>query len=226
MVQLRRSGLADGGIGYRYRYSYKTGCVKTQPDELEYLLPVAEGRTTDIGSLFYIGEIINEEKPAGFYSLSFSAENGDKVYAARGGTVVEVVDEHEDSELEKYFTSNYNYVRVVHDDCTFANYRHLKKGSITVRPGDKIYAGDPFAQVVPRKGSEDPRFRLMITYLNSEHGKNEKAGYWKYVVPEFRTGNKTFAELKAGQSYGSVHPEKVITQEMRRAERRHWKRRH
>jgi len=225
LVRLKKSGLSQGGIGFGYRYSYNVGCLDTEPDDIEYLIPIAEGQQTEIGDLYYIGELINEEEPDGFYSLSFSSTNGADVYAARSGTVVDVVDEYDDSQLDKYFTSEYNYVRVVHDDCTFANYRHLKKGSITVRIGDKITAGEPLAKVVPRGGSEDPKFRLMITYRNESYEKGTDTEYWKYVTPVFRSGNEESVMLKPGQSYIAIHPDDVITQEMGFFERRRWKRR-
>lgn len=226
IVRLEKTGISDGSIGYGYRYSISSGCLDTEPSNgFEYLLPVAEGKQTNIANLFYIGEVINKESPEDFYSLTFSAENGDNVYATRKGTVTKVVDIYEDSNLDKYFTSEYNYVQVVHDDCTFANYRHLKKGTITVSEGHQISPGDAIAKVVPRNGPEKPQFRLMISYRNPDYERgNAEIEYWSYVKPLFRTGNEKMAELKNNQQYVSVHPNEVITQEMGWFERRRWKR--
>lgn len=227
IVRLEKTGISAGGIGYRYRYNISEGCLDTEPSEdLEYLLPVAEGKQTSVQNLYYLGELIDQKGPEDFYSLTFTAENGDEVYAARKGTVIRVVDQHDDNNLDKYFTSEYNYVRVVHDDCTFASYRHLKKGSITVTEGDDVFAGEPIAEVVPREGGEKPQFRLMINYRNPEYERgNEEEEYWSYVTPMFRTGNQEMVELKNNQPYLSIHPNDVITQEMGFFERRRWKRR-
>lgn len=227
IVRLEKTGLSDGGIGYGYRYSINRGCLDTEPsNDIEYLLPVAEGRQTEVRNLYYIGELVDKESPEDFYSLTFSAENGDNVYATRKGTVVKVVDIHDDSNLDKYFTSDYNYVQVVHDDCTFASYRHLKKGTITVTEGDEVYAGEPIAKVVPREGTDKPQFRLMINYRNPDYEKgNDEVEYWSYVTPLFRTGSEKFVELQNDKPYLAIHPNDVITQEMGWFERRRWKRR-
>lgn len=226
IVRLEKTGVSDGSISYRYSYRISRGCLDTEPsDDFEYLLPVAEGKQTKIANLYYLGELINQESPEDFYSLTFSAEDGDNVYATRKGTVIKVMDTHEDFNLDKYFTREYNYVQVVHDDCTFASYRHLKKGSITVTEGDQIYAGEPIAKVVPRNSSEYPQFRLMINYRNPDFKRgNDETEYWSYVTPLFRTENEEFVELKNNQPYISVHPNEVITQEMGWFERRRWKR--
>jgi hypothetical protein len=225
ILTLEKSGISDRGVRYRYRYSYSLGCLDTEPDtDLEYLLPIADKNTTTVFDLFYIGELVNEEEPDGFYSLGFTAKSGDNVYASRGGTVIEVVDEFDNSEVEKYFSSNYNYVRVVHDDCTFASYRHLKKGSILVDEGDKIHAGDPIGSVVPRESPEDARFRFMVNYKNDDYVRGGEEDYWNYLVPKFRTKDSKKVELQPSSQYQAVHPVDVITQEMGWFERRRWKR--
>lgn len=225
LVKLRKSGGNTGGISYRYRYSYNLGCHNTKPDEeLEYLLPVAEGNTTKIFKLFYIGELVNDETPDGFYSLGFSANDTDSVFASRGGTVSRIRDEFADTELDNYFTSNYNYVEVVHKDCTFGMYRHLKKGSILVEPGDVIDAGEPIGQVVPRGEEEPAQFRFILTYKNDDYQKDDDSGYWNYAVPLFRTSSAKKVTLEPQMEYVSVHPTDLITQEMGWLERRRWKR--
>jgi hypothetical protein len=223
ITKLKKSGLVDGSVNYRYRYSYKPGCFDTKPKDLEYLLPVKEGNQTMINTLFYVGEIVGKKSPEDYYGLIFSAENGDMIYTARGGTVIQVEQDYENNELDNYYSKNYNFVRILHDDCTIASYRQLKKGTIVVKPGDKINAGDRIAEVVPRK-NEKPGFRLFITYLNPDHGTTEDESYNKYVVPKFRTGSLENIELQTANNYFSVHPTKLITQEMGWFEKRRWKR--
>jgi|AntRauTorcE11897_2_1112592.scaffolds.fasta_scaffold00048_36 murein DD-endopeptidase MepM/ murein hydrolase activator NlpD len=225
ILTLEKSGISDRGVRYRYRYSYSLGCYNTEPDtELEYLLPIANKKTTTVFDLYYIVELVNEEEPDGFYSLGFTAKSGDLVFASRGGTVTDVVDEFDNSEVEKYFSSNYNYVRVVHDDCTFGSYRHLKKGSIAVQPGDEIYAGSPIGKVVPRDTPEGARFRFMLNYKNDDYVQGGEEDYWNYLVPKFRTKTAKKTQLQPNSEYTSTHPVDLITQEMGWFERRRWKR--
>jgi hypothetical protein len=227
LLKLRRNSRASSGPRYQYRYSYRMGCYKTKPDDdIEYLLPVAEGKTTDIFKLSYVGELVNEEAPDDFYALGFTAQNNDTVFAARGGTVSRVVNEYADAELDNYFTANYNYIEVVHEDCTFGTYRHLKKGSLLVKPGDWVEAGAPLAQTVPRGDGNPAKFRFSLVYKNDDYTKGGDEGYWKYTVPLFRTASAKKVKLLPQHSYKSVHPAEVITQEMGWLERRRWKRKH
>lgn len=227
LVKLRKSGGNNAGPRYRYRYSYNLGCYNTHPDEeLEYLLPVAEGNTTRIMKLSYVGKLVDQEEPEGFYALGFTADDDDTVFTTRSGTVSRVINKYKDAELSNYFTSNYNYVEIVHDDCTFGMYKHLKKDSFYVEAGDVVEAGAPLAKVVPRAGDKPAKFRFSLIYKNDEYTKGDKTSYWNYARPSFRTSTSKKVILQPDQEYVSVHPEEVITQEMGWLERRRWKRKH
>ena len=225
LLELKKSGLSDSGVRFNYSYSYNIGCMDTDPDDLEYLLPIAEGKTTEVFGLSYIGEMFDKEPPEDFYALGFNAEPGDTVFASRSGFVARVVNEYQDKETENFFTSNYNYVQLVHEDCTFASYSHLKKDGIFVNKGDKITAGEPIGIVASTEESERVGFRMSLIYRNDDYRKGTDDPYWNYAVPKFRTSVEKKAKLKKDHVYRAVHPVDVITQEMGWFERRRWKKR-
>ncbi|WP_421773195.1 M23 family metallopeptidase [Gracilimonas sp.] len=225
VLEIEKSGMADSYVRFSYTYSYNIGCMDTEPDELEYLLPVGKGKATEIFGLSHIGEMFDKETPDDFYALGFRAEAGDTVYASRGGTITDIEVDHDDSETENYFTSNYNYVQIVHEDCTFGSYSHLKKDGILVEVGDDIVAGDPIGIVASKEDEAEIGFRFTLAYKNDDYRSGSDDKYWNYSVPLFRTSVEKSAKLKPDHMYRAVHPVDIITQEMGWFERRRWKKR-
>ncbi|WP_428235609.1 M23 family metallopeptidase [Gracilimonas sp.] len=225
LLEIKKSGLSDSYVRFSYTYSYNIGCLDTEPDDLEYLLPVAEGKATEIFGLSHIGELFDKETPDDFYALGFRAEAGDTVYASRGGVITDIEVDHDDSETENYFTSNYNYVQIVHEDCTFGSYSHLKKGGILVQKGDEVVAGDPIGIVASKDDETEIGFRFTLAYKNDDYRGGSDDKYWNYAVPLFRTSVEKNAKLKPDHIYRAVHPVDIITQEMGWFERRRWKKR-
>ncbi len=225
LLKIKKSGLSDSYVRFSYTYSYNIGCLDTDPDELEYLLPVAQGKATKIFGLNHIGRLFDKETPDDFYAIGFRAEAGDTVYASRGGVITDIEVDHNDSETENYFTSNYNYIQVVHEDCTFGSYSHLKKDGILVQKGDEVMAGDPIGIVASKEDETEIGFRFKLTYRNDDYRRGSDDNYWNYAVPLFRTTDEESARLKPGHTYRAVHPVDIITQEMGWLERRRWKKR-
>ena len=224
LTTLERSGLQDGAIRFRYRYSYNLGCHETKPDEdIEYLLPIAEGKETTAYELTHIAEYIKKESRGDFYGLSFSANHGDTIFAARRGIVGRYEMQFEDEEVSKNYTTKENNLEVIHEDCTFGQYKILKKGSLLVNPGERVEAGQPLAVVPPNENPSKEHFRFLVIYRNPNPDELENR-YWKYVKPVFRTSVLKSVSPENGVSYKAVHPEEVITKEMSRRERRRWRR--
>ena len=71
--------------------------------------------------------------------MDFAAPIGTPVFAARGGTVMQVESDFDKAglNLEKY-GSRANYVRIVHDDGSMALYAHLREGGVLVRVGQRV----------------------------------------------------------------------------------------
>lgn len=231
IVTLKKFGLTDGDIGFGYRVGYVEGCHDSKPDnDIEYILPLDEGASTEMVSIGYAGEYIDKDAPEDFYVLGFSAEENDTVYASRRGTVTKIVDEYEDSAMQgngqatRVFMANRNYIQVVHEDCTFGTYNWLKKGGMLVHEGDFVEAGEPIAVVTSRSGNKGHGFVFSLMNKKIEYEGTRINGEWEYLVPLYRTNLGKHTKLEVGKEYVSVHPEDVITKEMSRRERRRWRR--
>lgn len=214
---------------YRYRYRTHTGCLDTEPDDIEYLLPYPEEVKARAGELSYVYDRIGHDTPDDWYSIVFYMEDESIIHASRKGTVISI----RDGENSKYeglvFSSNRNYVVVAQDDCTFARYSIFRDDKIFVDVGDTVYPGDPLGEMAGEEFSFGNQIRLLIHYRNDESvtfkpEDSEGIHNWHYVRPKFRTDTGMSLIPEPGTEYISIHPEDVITEEMGRRERRRWRR--
>ena len=82
------------------------------------------------------------------YAVDFGVPVGTSVLAARDGMVIEVRDGFTVGRPDPAFAEKVNFISILHDDGTFAQYAHLAARSAGVRPGERIGAG----QVIGRSG--------------------------------------------------------------------------
>lgn len=130
----------QGRIGYSVSYSYARGNPLTanHDDEFRYVVPFAHGEKRRLsqgfgGRFSHYGE--NE------YAIDFEMPEGTPVFAARDGIVAEVKEDSRVGGTSASYSDDANYVLVMHDDGSFANYVHLRYGGAEVEPGDRVTAG-------------------------------------------------------------------------------------
>ncbi len=88
---------------------------------------------------------------------------GTGVYAARGGTVIQIATDNftsgqdPDSDLARA-----NIVRVLHDDGTMSLYGHLNWNSIRVRPGQRVGRGEYIADSGNTGFSTGPHLHFVV----------------------------------------------------------------
>ena len=75
------------------------------------------------------------------YAFDFGMPVGTPVVAARGGTVLQVVDGFPEGGFDPKFANRVNIVSVLHDDGTIGAYGHFSAG-IAVREGQIVAAGE------------------------------------------------------------------------------------
>ncbi len=85
------------------------------------------------------------------------------VFAARGGTVVEVAHRNfRGGDDRDRFGAQANLVRILHDDGSFALYAHLSWDSIRVRPGQRVARGEPIAASGNTGFSTGPHLHFVV----------------------------------------------------------------
>jgi len=107
------------------------------------------------------------------YAFDFSLPDGSAIVAARGGVVGDVVEN---------LTKNYNpcdpatpkadgpanYVRIDHQDGTYAYYAHLKTNTVPVAVGDQIGRGAPVGQADNTGRSCGPHLHFQVSTVKTQ----------------------------------------------------------
>lgn len=128
--------------GYRIRSAAAFGDI-TQTgydEEYAYDLPYKKGEAHAIHQ-GYNGQLSHQNENA----LDFTMPEGTPVLAARGGTVVKVVENNTQNCLRPECRDYNNYILICHSDGTFSEYVHLLHNGAKVKPGDAVRQGDLIA---------------------------------------------------------------------------------
>lgn len=124
-----------------YAYQYQLGDTRARPDlDFPYRLPFPPGPAHLI-SQAYGGLLPTHNTPSAYYAVDIVMPRGTPVLAARAGTVIEVVQKFGEGGRDPSFLDKANYVRILQSDGTLAEYVHLTKDSVRVRPGQHVLAG-------------------------------------------------------------------------------------
>jgi murein DD-endopeptidase MepM/ murein hydrolase activator NlpD len=108
------------------------------PAESPYVLPYPVGARYEVLQAYCYDRGSHGNQLA----YDFLMNEGSPVTAARAGIVAGLEDRWPDSDWD---SSHFNYLLIRHDDGSVAFYAHLRLGSMQVRLGDAVDAGDRIA---------------------------------------------------------------------------------
>jgi murein DD-endopeptidase MepM/ murein hydrolase activator NlpD len=122
---------------YNTNWTYFYGWRADKLDDFLYTLPFREGYAFRVAQGFN-GQFSHQ----GIDALDFALPEGSVICAARGGTVIEVVQSNTQGGTTEDMKTKANRIVILHDDGTTAKYAHLKFNGASVKVGDKVRAGD------------------------------------------------------------------------------------
>lgn len=96
--------------------------------------------------------------PKGRYAVDVGMPVGTPIIAARAGTVVSINNNQSGAKPNPAG----NYVRILHDDGTMTVYLHLQKGSVQVKPGDRVGVGAQLARSGNTGRSTGPHLHFVV----------------------------------------------------------------
>tara|TARA_R110000868_G_scaffold61955_1_gene187739 strand:- start:600 stop:1541 length:942 start_codon:yes stop_codon:yes gene_type:complete len=219
------------GIGFSYSYTFIDGNSRAKPEtDFKYILPFKDGKKITVRTLNYLGKKFGNTEPKNWASFQFLAEPNDTVYASRKGMVVKIVDEfNSDLTAEYNFKNKSNYIIIEHEDGTLARYGVLKKNSIMVKLGSKVYPLTPLAIAGSYDKPENSQLRFSVYYLdpdilelnnNKSTLKNQKH-YYIYVNPLFYNGeDDSTTKLIPNNDYITFCNNAIIEAEMTKREKK------
>jgi murein DD-endopeptidase MepM/ murein hydrolase activator NlpD len=125
--------------------------------------------------------------PKNRYAIDIAMPEGTPIVAARGGVVVKT----ENGQAGRGTDASGNFVRVLHDDGTMGVYLHLKKGSVSVREGQRVAVGSALALSGNTGNSSGPHLHFVVQ-RNTGMGLVSIPYRFKQpmgVLPNFALGN-------------------------------------
>ena len=161
LVQLDAVGeVGVPDISYRILYLHGDPNAVHRTDR-PYRAPFAIANKFVVSQAFPIR--VTHNTADSYYAIDFTMPVGTDIYAARGGTVIEVASTNfrAGSNPEEKGVSA-NLVRILHDDGTIGVYAHLNWNTIRVRPGDKVKRGEYIADSGNTGFSTGPHLHFVV----------------------------------------------------------------
>ncbi len=124
---------------YRSEYVYYMGNIYARHnDRFAYRLPFRKGASYTLSQGFG-GAFSHKDHQE--YALDFTMPEGTPVYAARGGMVVNTEEQYAEGGQNSEYLDKANFVTILHNDDTFADYTHLRYRGVEVQAGQQVRTG-------------------------------------------------------------------------------------
>jgi len=161
LVDVRKED-ARAPISFDYEFQYLPGDPNAQhrPDG-PYRLPFASSSSFAVSQAY--PDTTTHNDPSSSYAIDFVMPIGTNVFAARGGTVIEVASDFHEAGVDAAIDGpRANVVRVLHDDGTMSLYGHLNWNSIRVVPGQRVERGEYLADSGNTGFSTGPHLHFVV----------------------------------------------------------------
>lgn len=177
--------------GMKYSYTFYQGSIYAKHSRnFIYKLPYKKGESYRLDQ-GYGGKFSHRGDSK--YSLDFQMELGTEIYAARAGVVVEIEERYSEGGNDRSLVEKANFISVLHDDGTFAQYSHLKKDGALVKKGQKVRAGDKIGLSGATGFATGPHLHFNVI-------KAKRGGGFQTLPVKFSTKDG-IKELKEGEVY-------------------------
>ena len=186
---------------FNFEYEFVSGNFESaRHDESHvYVLPFQHG-TKHLLSQGYHGKFSHSE-PGREYAIDFTMPENTGIIAARAGTVVTVRTDSNRGGSNKSFEDDGNYITILHNDGSLAEYVHLIRGGAFVRPGQIVEAGDKI-------GLSGNTGRSTGPHLHFHVGVPTASGKLRTLPTRFLSAQKEAISPTQGQIYYAYHPGK------------------
>ncbi|MBS1664851.1 MAG: M23 family metallopeptidase [Bacteroidetes bacterium] len=185
----------SGDTKFNNKIGLRKGCLSPVPNpDFVYLLPIGPTLETQA---FRIN--VNRDSS---YTVRLKMKNDDTIYAARRGIVTAIDVSNTENDAGATTTNNWNFVEIVHADCSFAQYGVLKKDGALVKPGQQVEAGTPIGIVGGDKFGRGSDIRFSVVYPGPQ-GNTQ-------IAPVFWTKGNGKGQLKHGGTYSSEFTKALV----------------
>ncbi len=176
---------------FEYSTTFNFGNVLQEKFDAEFIysLPFEEGKTHLVFQ-GYNGKLSHKDQ----FALDFNLKSGSKVFAARGGIVVEVVNVHDKNCADISCAKYNNRILIMHKDGTFGEYSHLQHLGTFVEKGDIVEQNQEIGFSGNTGYSSGPHLHFAV-FINRIDGKRT------FIKTLFKTSDSEGQFLEEGKSY-------------------------
>lgn len=192
-IEITRFSKINPNAANRFSYQMMTNFGNVLQQEFDrdfvYWLPFESGRTQLVFQ-GYRGKLSHKDADA----LDFNLKTGEKIFAAREGIVVEVVESNTKTCPDISCAKFNNRIIIIHNDGTFAEYSHLKFSGAEVNLGDNIEQGQFIGYSGNTGYSTGPHLHFSV-FINRIDGKRD------YIKTKFKTSGSEATLLEEKKTY-------------------------
>lgn len=195
------------------RFNYQIKTFRSNPTSIidldfPYLIPFEPGTKVRATQIKSIAGFWGSEELKSWLAIGFVAKPGDKVYASRKGTVVEIAGQIKGEEPLYWYNTWNNSITLLQPDGTLICYRNIVSKSLELN--QKIYAGQLIGEIAPSANV------LKILIYQNSLGTDDL----RFIIPQFAVGENELEIVNIAKEYVIVHPNSVRGLEMSKKERR------
>ena len=193
-------------VQLKYKSSYRKGCLHPVfSQDFTYLLPISPGKEAQAYEIWNTANNAGTGQIDSSYTIRLKMKPGDTIYAARRGMVSAVDVSNTENDAGATTTGSWNFVEILHGDCSFGQYGVLKKDGAFVKPGQMVEAGTPIGLVGGDRYGRGSDIRFSVSYYGGQFSAPTPLQFW--------TKKNGKGRLKHGGTYISEYPPAIITQE-------------
>lgn len=179
------------GWDYRSKYRYYMGNIFARHnDAFAYRLPYPKGEVYKVDQGF--GGVFSHQGDLQ-YALDFNMPVGTEIYAARAGKVVLMEESNNRGGASEDMMDYANYITIMHDDGTFADYSHLQYRGVNVELGEEVRMGQLIGYSGATGFATGPHLHFVV--------KKTKRGGGFISIPVKFTTKDGIQVLQEGNSY-------------------------
>ncbi len=181
-------------FAFKYTVSYNFGDVTQENYDTDFVynLPFKKGKSYRVDQ-GYGGAFSHQNQ----FALDFNLKEGDEIFAAREGTVTEIVENFNQHCSSAECAKMNNKIIIMHSDGTFAEYAHLQQYGVEVNLGDQIKKGQFIGYSGNTGFSKGPHLHFSV-FLNRMDGNR------KYIPTKFKTQNSLAEQLEEKKTYTRI----------------------
>jgi len=190
--------------------TYRSNPLSNVNLDFPYLIPFAPGTIVKPVDVKNIAGFWGDSEPKSWKATGFVAKQGEPVYAARQGQIVEITGETQTGDAKTWYHTWTNTITLLQPDGTLIAYKNVIDKNNSLKINQKIQAGQILGEVAPNSAEI-----IILIYHNILNSPG-----FQFIIPQFVTSPGKIEILNSALNIDVVHPNEVRGLEMTKKEQK------